>query len=98
MSTYLIATSYGEGFCLPLIEAAQHKLPIIARVIPVFREMAGEYALYFDGKASGDLPQAISEWLQLHAAAQHPKSCNIPWLKWSVSANNLFELVMEERE
>ena len=35
-STCLIAASEGEGFGLPLIEAAQHKLPIIARDIPVF--------------------------------------------------------------
>ena len=38
-STCLIAASEGEGFGLPLIEAAQHKLPIIARDIPVFREV-----------------------------------------------------------
>src|SRR5262249_2265090 len=43
-STCLIAASEGEGFGLPLIEAAQHKLPIIARDIPVFREVAGESA------------------------------------------------------
>jgi glycosyltransferase involved in cell wall biosynthesis len=48
-STCLIAASEGEGFGLPLIEAAQHKLPIIARDIQVFREVAGEYAFYFSG-------------------------------------------------
>ena len=48
--TCLIAASYGEGFGLPLIEAAQHKLPIIARDIPVFREVAGENAFFFKSK------------------------------------------------
>jgi glycosyltransferase involved in cell wall biosynthesis len=47
-STCLIAASYGEGFGLPLIEAAKHKLPIICRDIPVFREVASEHAFYFD--------------------------------------------------
>ena len=46
-SSCLIAASEGEGFGLPLIEAARHKLPIIARDIPVFREVAGEHALLF---------------------------------------------------
>lgn len=36
----LIAASYGECFGLPLIEAVQrHKLPIIARDNPIFREV-----------------------------------------------------------
>ena len=38
-ATCLIAASEGEGFGLPLIKVAQHKLPIIARDIPVFREV-----------------------------------------------------------
>ena len=46
-SDVLVAPSRGEGFGLPLIEAAQHKLPIFARDIPVFREVAGENAFFF---------------------------------------------------
>ena len=33
--------SFGEGFGLPLIEAARHHLPIIARRRPVFEEVIG---------------------------------------------------------
>lgn len=92
--TCLIAASYGEGFGLPLIEAAQHKLPIIARDIPVFREVAGEHAYYFNGKTPGDLAQAISRWLALHSKDQHPKSDNIPWLTWEQSAQQLLKVVL----
>jgi len=35
--------------------AAQHQLPIIARDIPVFREVAGDYAFYFSGENADDL-------------------------------------------
>jgi len=48
-STCLIAASEGEGFGLPLIEVTRHKLPIIARDIPVFREVIGEHGFYFKG-------------------------------------------------
>ena len=41
----LIMASEGEGFGLPLIEAAQHDLPLIARDLPVFREIAGDAAM-----------------------------------------------------
>ena len=48
----LLAASEGEGFGLPLIEAAHYGLPIIARDIPVFREVAGEHAYYFHGETA----------------------------------------------
>jgi|GEM_PF-2999818 len=34
---------------LPLVEAARHSLPIIARDIPVFKEVARDKAYYFTG-------------------------------------------------
>lgn len=89
MSSCLIAASEGEGFGLPLIEAAQHKLAIIARDIPVFREVAGEHAHYFRGMAPDDLAQSIKKWMQLYDTDQHPKSDNIPWLTWKQSAQSL---------
>lgn len=93
-STCLIAASYGEGFGLPLIEAAQHKLPIIARDIPVFREVAGEYAYYFDGLASEDLASAIKRWLALHASGQHPRSDEMLWRTWAQSAQQLLQRIL----
>lgn len=94
VSACLIAASYGEGFGLPLIEAAQHKLPIIARDIPVFREVAGEHAFYFNAATPDDLAQAIQEWLSLYRRDQHPKSDNMPWLTWKESARRLAEKVL----
>lgn len=93
-SICLIAASYGEGFGLPLIEAAQHKLPIIARDIPVFREVAGEHAYYFGGLATADLANAIEGWLALHASDQHPRSDAMPWLTWAQSAQQLLQCIL----
>lgn len=93
-STCLIAASYGEGFGLPLIEAAQHKLPIIARDIPVYREVAGEHAYYFDATAADGLAQAIKDWLRLYREGKHPKSEDMPWLTWRESAQRLREILL----
>ncbi len=88
-STCLIAASEGEGFGLPLIEAAQHQLPIIARDIPVFREVAGNHAYYFKGNHPADLQQAINDWLQRYSKKQHPLSSDMPFLSWADNAKQL---------
>lgn len=94
-STCLIAASEGEGFGLPLIEAAQHKLPIIARDITVFREVAGEHAYYFPNDSSPEvLTDVVKEWLELNKGNLNPKSDNMPWLTWAQSAQKITELMM----
>ncbi len=97
VSTCLIAASLGEGFGLPLIEAAHHKLPIIARDIPVFREVAGEHACYFSGNQPQALANVLVDWLHRHELGQHPRSDTIPWLTWEQSADQLLKLVLQER-
>jgi len=90
-SMCLIAASEGEGFGLPLIEAAKHKLPIIARDIPVFQEVAGEHAYYFSGKEPDVLATAVQNWLVLYKTKRHPNSKAMPWMTWKESANNLMK-------
>jgi glycosyltransferase involved in cell wall biosynthesis len=93
-SSCLIASSEGEGFGLPLIEAAQHKLPIIARDIPVFREVAGDYAHFFpDDKEPEVLASSVQQWLSLYRLGAHPRSHSMPWLNWKASAQQLFSAV-----
>lgn len=93
-SNCLIAASYGEGFGLPLIEAAQKKIPIIARDIPVFREVAGDHAFYFSSEKPEDLAKAIQQWIKLYKQGDHPTSDNLPWLTWKESAQNLMEIMI----
>jgi glycosyltransferase involved in cell wall biosynthesis len=85
----LIAASEDEGFGLPLIEAAQHKVPIIARKTAVFEEVAGEYAYYFNGLDPEDISTAVSDWLTLNADGAAPQSDNMPWLTWQQSTEQL---------
>lgn len=95
-STCLIAASYGEGFGLPLIEAAQHKLPIIARDLPVFREVAADHAYYFNAAQPDELAQSLRDWLALYQTRKHPRSDVMPWLTWQQSAAQLMQLCLAE--
>ncbi len=92
-STCMINASYAEGFGLPLIEAARHKLPIIARDIPVFHEVAGEHAFYFDDGDAQGLEQSIEKWLNHYREGRYPKSVDMLWLTWRESAEKLKQLV-----
>jgi glycosyltransferase involved in cell wall biosynthesis len=93
-STCLIAASEGEGFGLPLIEAARHKLPIIARDISVFREVAGEHAYYFKGLDPQSLACEAKIWLALHAEDNAPRVDNMLWLTWQQSAEQLMNWIL----
>lgn len=89
-SSALIAASQAEGFGLPLIEAAKHSLPLIARDIPVFKEVAQNHAFYFTNTASAqDLAQSIKEFLSLYKTDLHPKTDSMPYLNWQQSVENL---------
>ena len=87
----LLAASVGEGFGLPLIEAAQYGLSIIARDIPVFREVAGKHAYYFSGDVDA-LAEALKNWLSLGSDA--PSSSYLSRLTWHQSSRQLVDVVL----
>ena len=97
ISNCLIFASEGEGFGLPLIEAARNKLPIIARDIPIFKEVAGEHAYYFPNDNSPEiLSEYIQSWLELYNSNRHPKSGKMTWLRWKESAKMLLGTIINE--
>ena len=92
--TALIAASHGEGFGLPLIEAAQHGLPLIARDLKVFREVAGDHAYYFRGRSADALAESLRAWLALDAEGRAPRSMGLTWYSWKDSAVRLVDSLM----
>lgn len=92
----MIIASANEGFGLPVIEAARHNLPIIARDIEVFREVAGEHAHYFSGLSPAALAEAILPWLELYRTGEHPRSGEIAWLTWEQSARRLAQIILQD--
>lgn len=92
-SSCLLVPSEGEGFGLPLIEAARYGLPVLARDLPVFREVAGAHAAYFSGMAGEDLAQALRGWLEQRSAATEPDSAGMPWITWRDNAGQLLAVL-----
>ena len=95
-ATCLVSSSVGEGFGLPLIEAAQHNKPIIARDLPVFKEVAGDYATYFSGDGK-DLAFAVQNWLAENKRGKGLDMSKMPWLTWEQSANQLKQVIFEDK-
>ena len=88
-SACLVSASEGEGFGLPLIEAAKQGIPILARDLAVFREVAGNHAFYFTGLSFEELALAVKNWLNLYQSKQVPDSKLIPILTWAESTKQL---------
>ncbi len=87
----LLQASLGEGFGLPLVEAARRGLPLLVRDLPVFREVAGEHASYFRGESAAQLADAVQAWLTLYRQGRHTPSTALPWQTWRDSAEQLIE-------
>ncbi len=58
-----VFASLSEGFGIPIVEGAVMGLPVICSDIDVFREVAGENALYFDPRSPVSLASAVEEAL-----------------------------------
>lgn len=93
-STCLLMASEGEGFGLPLVEAARHGLPILCRDIPAFHEVAGDHATFFRGQDAESLASAVRQWLDNHHDGAVPDSRGIPQVTWAESAAQLCDLVL----
>ena len=91
VATAVIMASEGEGFGLAVVEGARHGKPLILRDIPVFREIAGEHAVYFDGTEPETLAATVREWLRMNSLGKVPSSESMGTLTWEESAKMLIE-------
>ena len=73
-------------------------MPIIARDLPVFREVAGDHAYYFSGTSPEALANAIRYWMALDSEGEAPSSEDIPRLSWADSAKQLMAAVLNKED
>lgn len=86
-SSTLIAASEDEGFGLPLIEAFREGLFVLARDIPVFREIGGDIVEYFSSKTGDLLEDHIKKIIKDRVIVKNFNTQN--WLSWAESAQTL---------
>ncbi len=89
----LIFASRCEGFGLPLVEAMQHALPVLASDIPIFREIGGDYPDFFRSGDELAIYAAIRRFADRRTL--EPNSVRTPkrWLSWSDSAQMMLDKV-----
>ena len=84
----LLTNSLGEGLGLPLIEAGKYNLHQLVRDLPVFREVAGDVATFFQAETADELAKIVEKWL-FTEFNEKPVTSNIRLVKWKDSAEQL---------
>ncbi len=95
-ATALVTASLDEGFGIPLVEAMSLGIPVVVSDIPIFREIGGDAALYFDPSSTDALVAAVrrlgaGEWAARSAASVEKAER----FTWHDSARRLLELLTE---
>ncbi|HUD90496.1 glycosyltransferase family 1 protein [Sphingobium sp.] len=101
-ATCLVAPSHGEGFGLPLAEAEQFGLPVLARDIPVFREVAPKDTTFFTALDGEKLAIAVTDWLAEDTkprrkeigSAAGPVQSHLPQ-NWTDSAKQILSSIID---
>jgi glycosyltransferase involved in cell wall biosynthesis len=91
----VLCLSKGEGFGLPIVEAANCGTPVLCSDIPVFREVAGSFATYVDHTDARILAGQIESWRAAKSGAVLPDIRIMPRLNWEESAAALLTVVLD---
>jgi len=59
-----VMSSFAEGFGLPVLEAMGCGAPVVVSDLPVFREIAGDHAIYFDPAQPARMAQGLKSVLE----------------------------------
>ena len=91
----MIFASIGEGFGIPMIEAAFYKKALIIYDTEIAREIVGDRARYFSNSF-----QFVDHIVALEKAAEHERAClsmaTLTWPTWDILAPMVFNRIAEE--
>ena len=88
-ATALISPSRGEGYGLPVVEAALRGIPVLLNDIPVYREVAGDGGIYFDVKYPESMHRAIARIEALSPEERKAQARKIHVGTWAQGAADL---------
>ncbi|MCX7098687.1 MAG: glycosyltransferase family 1 protein [Methylococcales bacterium] len=89
----LIMGSKGEGLGLPLIEVACFNKPVLARDIPVFREIAGDNVTFFPNLSASELPKILTAWIDKLGLEGNLLSSRTSGITWKESCLQLVKIL-----
>lgn len=93
----LILASHEEGFGMPILEAATFGTPSLLSDIPVFHEVAGDGALYFNQAKTRDIANSLSSFLKndkLQLKLRKNTENNLKRYSWTVIARSIMDRVV----
>lgn len=93
----LLNGSIAEGFGLPIVEAALRGVPLLLRDIPVFREVAGEQAMYFSGDDGAAVADAVMAWLERRERGDVPDPTKVWVPSWTETTDQILSVMGLER-
>jgi glycosyltransferase involved in cell wall biosynthesis len=94
-ATAMVTACWDEGFGIPLIEGAAAAVPLVLSDIPLFHEVGGAAAVYFDHTDPAAFARAVTsidspeEWRR-RSALSHAQSAEF---SWDESARRLLALL-----
>ncbi len=93
----MILPSREEGFGLPMAEAAALGLPVIARDIPVFREIAGDQPFWFQSARGQQhtLAARLRDWLELPEAQRRRHVPTLAGGTWARTARQIHAVLLD---
>ncbi len=89
----VLIASRGEGYGLPLMEAAYFNKPVLVRDIPVFREIADNNVTFFPNSSANDLHEALAIWIDALESETNSSSSGFKCISWQESCAQLVKIL-----
>lgn len=92
-ATALATASHDEGFGIPLVEAMGVGTPVVVSDIPIFREIGGDAAEYFDPSSPSAVAAAVRRLEERWDAASEASVVQAARFRWADSAEQVVRAV-----
>ncbi|OIH93898.1 glycosyltransferase family 1 protein [Curtobacterium sp. MCBA15_001] len=92
-ATALVTASYDEGFGIPLVESMGVGTPVAVSDVPIFREIGGDVAEYFDPSSPSAVAAAVRRLEARWPSASQASVAQAARFRWADSAERVLQAV-----